>query len=298
MATITNGIYASELAPLIPIADGFAIKEDITLETSISALKKLDTRDKATKIMQYGARFLYWWFGETDPVLSRKAYKLYRTTSLSRKSFRMFKLVDEALKLRTILRNARGRRLQYNEALLAARCLAMGCFWTFDNLSYLSTTETVSFGVARATRLFARAWSVGSVLLALLGLEALRKSGNKRKELASAYAALLRGDALASTSCRGTTGGSGGSGGGGDAGEQEKGRLREALEKANAEHFKSWLMLVKGVLDLTCAINIAGVDLPRRLTGKKLNDGVIGAAGVGSALTVIYNAWPARVSKS
>lgn len=51
----------------------------------------------------------------------------------------------------------------------------MGCFWTFDNLSYLSTTETVSFGVARATRLFARAWSVGSVLLALLGLEALRK---------------------------------------------------------------------------------------------------------------------------
>lgn len=48
--------------------------------------------NKTMQIMQYGARFLYWWFGTTDPVLSRRAYKLYRTTSLSRKPYRMLKV--------------------------------------------------------------------------------------------------------------------------------------------------------------------------------------------------------------
>ncbi len=47
-------------------------------------------------------------------------------------------------------------------------------------------------------------------------------------------------------------------------------------------------------MDLTCAVNITGVDLPRRLLGRKLNDGVVGAAGCASALCVLYNSWPAR----
>ncbi|CAN0280285.1 unnamed protein product, partial [Hapterophycus canaliculatus] len=81
-------------------------------------------------------------------------------------------------------------------------------------------------------------------------------------------------------------------------GEEEearrRARLREALTRANAEYFKSCLMVLKGALDLTCAVNAAGMDLPKRLLGRKLNDGVIGAAGCASALCVLYNSWPAR----
>lgn len=44
---------------------------------------------------------------------------------------------------------------------------------------------------------------------------------------------------------------------------------------------------------MTCAINITGMNLPKRLLGRKLNDGVIGAAGCASALCVLYNSWPA-----
>lgn len=54
MAAVTNGIDASEMLPLIPMANGLAVKEDITLETTISALKKLDARDKATKASMKG----------------------------------------------------------------------------------------------------------------------------------------------------------------------------------------------------------------------------------------------------
>ena len=43
-------------------------------------------------MMQYGARFFYWWFATTDPALSQRAFKLYRTTQRSRKAFRMLKV--------------------------------------------------------------------------------------------------------------------------------------------------------------------------------------------------------------
>ncbi|CAN0445243.1 unnamed protein product [Ectocarpus sp. 12 AP-2014] len=53
-------------------------------------------------------------------------------------------------------------------------------------------------------------------------------------------------------------------------------------------------MVLKGALDLTCAVNVTGMDLPKRLLGRKLNDGIIGAAGCASALCVLYNNWPSR----
>lgn len=55
---------------------------------------------------------------------------------------------------------------------------------------------------------------------------------------------------------------------------------------------------LQGVLDLTCAVNVAGMDLPKRVFGRKLNDGVIGAVGCASALCVLYNSWPARPATS
>lgn len=50
-----------------------------------------------TQILQYGARFFYWWFATTDPALSQRAFKLYRTTQRSRKAFRMLKVISVCL---------------------------------------------------------------------------------------------------------------------------------------------------------------------------------------------------------
>lgn len=89
------------------------------------------------------------------------------------------------MKLQKILRTAgknqtaSGSRgtgfLGYTEALMSLRCLVMGAFWTFDNLNYLTLTDTVKFGVARATKGFSRSWSVASALYILLGIDSLRK---------------------------------------------------------------------------------------------------------------------------
>jgi len=45
-------------------------------------------------------------------------------------------------------------------------------------------------------------------------------------------------------------------------------------------------------MDLICSTNMSGVDIPLKLTGQKLNDGIIGASGVISALVTIYGCWP------
>eukprot|EP00752_Nemacystus_decipiens_P006731 g6053.t1 len=275
---------------LVPVGDALAVKEGLSLESAVATLRKLDGRDKATKMMQYGARFFYWWFATTDPALSQRAFKLYRTTQRSRKAFRMLKVLDEVVKLRQILRTAGGSKadfLGYKEALASLRCLAMGTFWTFDNLNYLTTAEMVNFGVTE----------------------------KKRREVLAEYAAAVsRREGLSTRNCHRnendhgngsssstTTSNCSGSGVIPQQRQEEsrraaeaEGRLREALSRANAEHFKSWLMVLKGALDLTCAVNITGMDLPKRLLGRKLNDGVIGAVGCASALCVLYNSWPAR----
>ena len=87
------------------------------------------------------------------------------------------KVLDEVVKLRQIFREASVKGtgfLDYGEALNAARCLVMGCFWTFDNLAYLTTTQTVNFGAERAQKGFSRSYTVSSALYILLGIESLR----------------------------------------------------------------------------------------------------------------------------
>jgi hypothetical protein len=47
--------------------------------------------------------------------------------------------------------------------------------------------------------------------------------------------------------------------------------------------------------DFVVACNAPGLDIPLRLTGHKLNDGVMGIAGLLSALAALNKAFPNRV---
>lgn len=44
--------------------------------------------------------------------------------------------------------------------------------------------------------------------------------------------------------------------------------------------------------DLIVACNSTGFDLPKRLLGYKLHDGIIGVAGLVSAISAVYKAYP------
>lgn len=63
-----------------------------TLSLCVSTSWCALTSPMGEQIMQYGARFFFWWFATTDPALSQRAFKLYRTTQRSRKAFRMLKV--------------------------------------------------------------------------------------------------------------------------------------------------------------------------------------------------------------
>eukprot|EP00611_Tribonema_gayanum_P009048 TRINITY_DN18764_c0_g1_i1.p1 TRINITY_DN18764_c0_g1~~TRINITY_DN18764_c0_g1_i1.p1 ORF type:complete len:346 (-),score=121.79 TRINITY_DN18764_c0_g1_i1:259-1200(-) len=256
----------------VPVKDGLATKAPISLEAYVQTTGKLDGRDKVTKIMQYGARFLSWYFTSVTPnkALQERAHLLYRTTQVSRKAFRMLKVADEAVKIMAIAQNKQQRGTLNGEVAML-RSAAMGLFWTMDNLHYLTTTKTVAYGHQRALKMFSRCWTVASLCMIVLSTQALRETGQRRRALAEQLARLTA-----------------------DAQSQDTAVDKAAadLRAANAQHFKNCLALLKAVMDLTCAVNISGVDLPKKVFGKKLNDGVIGASGIVSALTVLYNCWP------
>lgn len=75
--------------------------------------------------MQYGARFFSWWFATTDPALSQRAFKLYRTTQRSRKAFRMLK-VNTAICFRLF----RGDGRLQARGFYIRDC----CVWTTDSV--------------------------------------------------------------------------------------------------------------------------------------------------------------------
>ncbi|CAM9923660.1 unnamed protein product [Phaeothamnion confervicola] len=320
------------------VSAGVDSKASLSLGSYLSMSTKLEGRDKLTKIMQYGARFFVWYFSRHDPKspLAARAFKLYKTTQLSRKAFRMLKVLEEVLKLQQACNATRKPATQ--RLLHALRAIAMGCFWSFDNLNYLTTTQTVAFGNDRALRGFSRSWFVGSAIMLVLGAQSVAEADRRRSELEAELGRLrllptagdgngatgsddsASGSADASAArfcCSGggsggsSSGSSGGSGSGGDGEAPMTARSTAAaadpaatgspqraafvardLALARAEEFKAGLAVLKSSLDMLCAANMPGMDLPLRLAGKKLNDGVVGAAGVLSAMTVLYGCWP------
>ncbi|CAM9833966.1 unnamed protein product [Chrysoparadoxa australica] len=241
------------------IKQGMKTKKAVSLKSFVEMSSTLNGRDKLTKLLQYGARFFVWYFQSISPnyPLRAKAFNLYKTTQVSRKAFRILKVLDEVVRLQVALGHS---SLSHKHILQAIRAIAMGMFWSFDNLNYLTTTKTIKYGNMRALKGFSRCWTVGSIVLLWLGLESVVEQHREKKKLL--------------------------------AGDIEQGEREERLLKANAAQVKGGLTAVKGICDFLCAINIHGMELPRKFTGKKWNDGIIGALGAVSAFTTIYNSWP------
>lgn len=51
MAATVDIIEASRRLPLVPVSDGLAVKEAINMASIANALRKLDSRDKVTKVI-------------------------------------------------------------------------------------------------------------------------------------------------------------------------------------------------------------------------------------------------------
>lgn len=101
-----NGEVITPIVPPPPslVAVGLHRKANPLTLTSWSALAlTLDGRDKITKVFQYSARLLAWWFAGTGSKhLSFRFSTLYKSLANSRKAFRLGRSLIEIEKLRNM----------------------------------------------------------------------------------------------------------------------------------------------------------------------------------------------------
>ena len=72
-------------------------------------------------------------------------------------------------------------------------------------------------------------------------------------------------------------------------------RVARDLYRANLSQFNLVTKNLKAICDLLVSMNLPGMDLPKHLTGRKLDNGIVGVAGAISALVVVFNNWPKNV---
>lgn len=92
------------LPAVIPSSPSFRRKSSpFSMKSWTSLALTLDGRDKITKVIQYVARLLAWWFAGTgSESLSLRYANLYKSLSTSRKAFRLGRSMMEIEKLRNM----------------------------------------------------------------------------------------------------------------------------------------------------------------------------------------------------
>eukprot|EP00922_Rhytidocystis_sp_ex-Travisia-forbesii_P009303 GHVS01013561.1.p1 GENE.GHVS01013561.1~~GHVS01013561.1.p1 ORF type:complete len:143 (+),score=23.42 GHVS01013561.1:112-540(+) len=78
--------------------------KDDAVGTFVKFLNQTEGRDKVTKCLQYGCRALSWLLLDTNRDVSARLTALYKTSSDSRKIFRLGKFMNEYVKLRSLAR--------------------------------------------------------------------------------------------------------------------------------------------------------------------------------------------------
>lgn len=96
-------IIKPPMLPVVSLSYGLNRKATAwSLQSWIALSLTLDGRDKITKLVQYGARFMAWWLTNSDSANSQRFMELYQSVAKSRKAFRLGRSVIEIDKLRSM----------------------------------------------------------------------------------------------------------------------------------------------------------------------------------------------------
>ncbi|KAH9115280.1 hypothetical protein AeMF1_010659 [Aphanomyces euteiches] len=232
----------------------------------------LEGRDKLTKLCQYSTRGLAFVVLNADPKsdLGQRLNALYKATQAARKAFRIGKSANYFPKIDATLNNkALQPRQQYLNLIQDAGLVsdtALCMFFLFDNLQFFANAKVLPIDSAEAGKKGGYFWFCANVAGFFLAYEALQKELDKE-------AALVQANLTATP------------------------EVQQQIQALRDSRFKKALSLIKVTCDLIVSANTAGVRLPERLLGHKLNDGVIGAVGSVSAAIVLHNLWTASAKK-
>lgn len=296
--------------PVCCLRSGLRQKDSLWNEGSWIALAlTLDGRDKITKVFQYSARFLAWWFTGRSRHAERFA-SLKDNLTNSRKAYRLGRTFIEFYKIRS-LDIHRAILCYINETSCcsprqpptnplwmtigsALKMVGLAGFWFADNVSYLATSglfddlrKNQSDRLARRKKLQSQASMVANrfyLFGSLVGLlTALRSYWDFRTETLQPLQTSLDEEKATIES----------SGGPRSDGTQLQ-QNHQQLEAAKGKEFTYLLAVLKSFCDVLVFSNNPGIDLWQNYRGRKLHEGIHCTAGLLSALTVLYNNFPNR----
>ncbi|OQR84945.1 hypothetical protein ACHHYP_12513 [Achlya hypogyna] len=237
--------------------------------TLLKLSNDLEGRDKLTKLCQYSTRALAYWILTADPKspLGQQLSALFKASQAARKAFRVGKSFNYPAKITATLENKKGL-VPYQRNLQLVQDIGMGTFFVFDNAAFFGASKVLNVDAGEAAKRGGYFWFCANVAGFILAYEALKTETDKETELHNALAA---GTADGSLTPEAAT------------------NLLSEIDATQTARWKKTLALLKTTCDLIVSSNTAGVRLPERILGSKLNDGIVGVVGCVSASVVLYN---------
>mmetsp|Transcript_49072 Transcript_49072/g.71687 ORF Transcript_49072/g.71687 Transcript_49072/m.71687 type:complete len:287 (+) Transcript_49072:263-1123(+) len=257
------------VADVFCVTAGLVGKQPIGFNSWRTMTDKTEGRDKFAKVMQYGSRFWAWYLlsANNKSEVGQKFYKLYLLTQLSRKCFRVMKVINEVDKLNDTLK----KKNEMEPWLLTVNVLkhlGISAFWIFDNMVYFNEANMSPLERATALKYEARGWFISSIAGIVSFVTDMTLNCNRRSTLLNQLD--------------------------GEANHERRLCLEAQIEKLSRMQFKNFLLLIKSTCDMLCSANMPGLCIPEKVWGKKFNDGVVGLLGVVSGTATCLTLWPDR----
>lgn len=222
-------------------------------------------RDKLSKFIQYGSRLLMWHYLSADPksATGEKFKGLFAMTRDSRKLIRLFKYINEIATMQDLLKKGGD---PVDQALNLVSRFGWGQYWFFDNLVYLqkakvyqTTTDVNYYGML--------GWFVALLTGIIVNLRQYAKAADEEAAALAKYRVAKEEKSS-------------------EAGVAE---ARKRLTDASNKRIKLLVTIAGSTADLIVASN--GIQLPQKVLGHGLNDGVLGFLGCTSAVIAGYYRW-------
>ncbi|CAB9518171.1 Peroxisomal biogenesis factor 11 (PEX11) [Seminavis robusta] len=279
-----------------------------TLASWVKLALTLDGRDKITKVFQYSARMLAWWFaGQTNQVKRFKAVQASLTTR--RKAYRLGRSLIEIQKIRDsgVLElffdpTTSGKNAKADPAWKiigsALKMIGLLGFWAGDNVNFLTGSglfddyrvESQKERIARRNQLKTQAnlfanrfYFFGAVAGLVTSLRVYLTF--RQTTLQAAQERLVEATSRVEETCDN------------DDDEHTKSKqlwneAKQAMDVAKEKQFSIFVTLLKSCMDVVVFSNNPGIDLHKRFRGKKNHEGFHCVCGLISATTVLYNNFP------
>eukprot|EP00743_Colponemidia_sp_Colp-15_P003585 GILK01003867.1.p1 GENE.GILK01003867.1~~GILK01003867.1.p1 ORF type:complete len:267 (+),score=40.56 GILK01003867.1:43-801(+) len=249
---------STKTVPLVATAMTPKQKADFVTQL-IKFWNNYEGRDKFSKVLQYGSRFIAWYLLTSNPDMSKRFSGLMVGMRDARKLFRLFKSVNEYQK---VMMTAMGKGDSFTKTMTIISRLGFLQYWIFDNLVILCNTKFLKQSPAQYTKLGSLGWFIGLVSAIILECVNLADSFDRESRLVKSQ------------------------------GTKTAEEVQLELKAIRDARTGTYLNIIKNLGDTITASN--GIELPKMLVGKQFNEGLVGLGGLTSALITCYQLWPAN----